>query len=226
MDRSKRHKKKEERPDKASLRLAKAIHQEFKRDEFSLRSRSKKKVKQDSASAYAGESSTSSESFSDDLDDVHLSESESESEIPSNTATSSQLGQLSSVNPISNTTPSGRPLHINMATGLYCSYPAATQTLAYHRFCGRLLDSEKTELYLASYTVERWISDTESRCISKGITEDHAKIAEANLGVHGTKGDANIVLTSKYMRSCINWATFKKKAYNYWKPKQARDNLE
>lgn len=92
------------------------------------------------------------------------------------------------------------------------------------KFTGNVPESKDSVRY-TSYTVHRWLNDTENRISSKGITNDLDKIREARLGVHTEIGDAAAVVNSIEMLAVKSWDEFKRKCLLLWRSHTEQDSF-
>ena len=92
------------------------------------------------------------------------------------------------------------------------------------KFTGYVPNTKENHRY-TTYTVHRWLTDTENRIASKGITNDLDKIREARLAVHPDIGDAAAVVNSVEMLAVRSWDEFKRKCLLLWRSQSEQDSL-
>ena len=175
-----------------SERLARKLHREYKKEEFSLR-------------------------------DTTIS---SDKDSEENTASTSKIKTKSKTSRVVQNSSSSESESVgnlgNMATSFTLS-DALNAT--YGRFAGRLNEVESKDIRLTSYTVERWISDTEARCASKKLLKGIDWIKKARLGAHLTKGDAMTMLDSPEILDIQDWDVFTSFARKRWQTEARKEPL-
>ena len=93
------------------------------------------------------------------------------------------------------------------------------------KFCGYVDESVSNRNQLMSYSVNRWLTDADTRIHVKGIKDDELKINEAKLSVSSEFGDACRVLNTGRMLAIRDYAVFKEKCLKFWRPASESDRF-
>ena len=93
------------------------------------------------------------------------------------------------------------------------------------KFCGYIPEGVPNREQMLAYDVNRWLCDTETRCLVKGITDDRLKIREAKLSVNTEYGDACRVLNIGRLNEISDYSLFKSKCLKFWRPASEKDRF-
>ena len=93
------------------------------------------------------------------------------------------------------------------------------------KFCGYVPENIPNRDTLMAYDVNRWLCDSETRSLVKGITDDSLRITEAKLAVSSEHGDASRVLNTGRMNTIRDYKLFKEKCLRFWRPISERDRF-
>ena len=109
------------------------------------------------------------------------------------------------------------PIDFNMATAVITN---AT------KFTGNISDKTDPEkARLESYTVHQFLADLDSRIASQKITDEAAKIKEAQWLIDKDKGDARVILLSPQFAELKTYKAFKAKCIEVFQPKDYKDKF-